>query len=105
MENRINIYLSPLGLMKIPAVLLLPSPNVTPYQSLKKIWFGIALCHLAREAHPVQLGQIKSSCIQPSGIHIHMKSSLSVTIDVSLGEMLLKFSARSPVGPSLYNAI
>lgn len=103
-DGKQNKYIPfPTGLMKILAVLLLPFLNIAPYQSLTKVVFDFVTCHFAREAQPDHLGQIKSSCTQPSGINIPMKSSLSVTTDVRLGEMLFKSSTRSPVGSHLYN--
>lgn len=39
METRINICLFPIGLMKIPAALMVPSLNIALYQSLTKFIF------------------------------------------------------------------
>lgn len=104
-DGKQNKYIPfPIGLMKIPAVLLLSFLNIALYQSLTKVMSGFVMYHFAREAQPDHLSQIKSSCTQPSGINIPMKSSLSVTMDVRMGEMLFKSSSRSPAGSRLHNA-
>lgn len=95
METRINTCLSPIGLMKIPAALLVPSLNIGLYQSLTKFIFISVMDQWAREAQAVHLDQIKNSCTQPSEISAFRENRLSAM-------MLLKFSKRSPVGPSFH---
>lgn len=95
METRINICLFPIGLMKIPAALLVPSLNTTLYQSLTKFIFSFVMDPWAREAQAVYLDQVKKSCTQSNEIlNTFRKSSLSATI-------LLKTSMRSPVAQAL----
>jgi len=43
MQTRINIYLSPIGLMKIPAALLVPSLNIALYRNLAKLIFSFVM--------------------------------------------------------------